>query len=618
MSDPSADHTLGQRVLREHVASVYDTYRISTLTHMTFVVVFGSIIYSQLKNPSLLFWLAGLLGADIYVYFTPRWTPLRPARESAYWARKISRMVTLVSMITAVVPWLIVPYDNLPMTSLLMAVIVGSCARAAQSLWPLKSALFGYTLPMSLGLITALAWQGDGLHLFLAAAGAAYLLLTLRAGIGQHKLLTESLMLRFENEALAARLGEQIAATERASEEKTRFLGTASHDLRQPLHAIALFGAALENELRDRPEGRNAQRLMRAVNALGASLDTMLDVSRLDAGVITAVPQPVQLDALFLPLNHTFSARAEHKQLQLRVRASGLWVHSDPQLLHRMLSNLMDNALKYTAHGGVTVMARERGDSVWVEVRDTGVGIAPEQSGRIFEEFYQINNPGRDRSRGLGIGLSIVQRLSRLLGHPVQMHSRPGRGTHFRVVLPAARAMAGGLVPAFPSDTGEVQASQPKAALALPGRVLLLDDELEIREAMTGLLRSHSIDAHAVADEAGAAAALQWARREGRPFDLLLCDYRLADGADGLDAGLRLSQGAGRGEGEGEGAAEIPLLLITGETSPARLQRVRESQVPVLFKPVVAAALFQAMAELAAPKPASPLQPSVLENIGSH
>lgn len=599
-NDPHADHALGQRVLREHVASVYDTYGASTLTHMAFVLIFGCIIYSQLGNPSLLFWLGGLLMADVYVFFTPRWTPSRPARESAYWARKISRMVTLVSMITAVVPWLIVPYDNLPMTSLLMAVIVGSCARAAQSLWPLKSALFGYTLPMSLGLITALAWQGDGLHLFLATAGAAYLLLTLRAGIGQHKLLTESLMLRFENEALAARLGEQIAATERASEEKTRFLGTASHDLRQPLHAIALFGAALENELRDRPEGRNAERLMRAVNALGASLDTMLDVSRLDAGVITPTPQPVQLDALFLPLNHTFSARAEQKQLQLRVRASGLWVHSDPQLLHRMLSNLMDNALKYTAQGGVTVMARERGDAVWVEVRDTGIGIAAEQSGRIFEEFYQINNPGRDRSRGLGIGLSIVQRLSRLLGHPVQMHSRPGRGTHFRVVLPAVKAQGGGLAPSFPPEAAEVRERQRGVAPVLPGRVLLLDDELEIREAMTGLLRSHAIDAHAVADEAAAAAALREAHSEGRPFDLLLCDYRLADGVDGLDAGLRLS----RGQGEGAGAP-IPLLLVTGETSPDRLQRVRESRVPVLFKPVVAAVLLQAMAELAVAKPVS-------------
>jgi signal transduction histidine kinase len=602
-NDPPADHALAQRVLREHVASVYDTYRTSTLTHMAFVVVFGAIIYSQLKNPNLLFWLAGLLMVDVYVFFTPRWNPSRPARESAYWARKISRMVTLVSMVTAVVPWLIVPYDNLPMTSLLMAVVVGSCSRAAQSLWPLKAALFGYTLPMSLGLLTALAWQGDGLHLFLAAAGAAYLLLTLRAGIGQHKLLTESLMLRFENEALAARLGEQIAATERASEEKTRFLGAASHDLRQPLHAIALFGAALENELRGRPESRNAERLMRAVNALGASLDTMLDVSRLDAGVITPVPQPVQLDALFLPLNHTFAARAEQKQLQLRVRASGLWVHSDPQLLHRMLSNLMDNALKYTARGGVTVTARERGDAVWIEVRDSGIGIAPEQSGRIFEEFYQINNPGRDRSRGLGIGLSIVQRLSLLLRHPVQMRSRLGRGTHFRVVVPAVsaaeRAVAG--VPAPAAMTGATTEKRSSPAPVLPSRVLLLDDELEIREAMTGLLRSHAIDAHAVADEAGAAAALRQAIGEGRPFDLLLCDYRLADGADGLDAGLRLSQGQG-------GSAGVPLLLITGETSPDRLQRVRESRVPVLFKPVVAASLLQAMAELVTAK--QPLRPA--------
>jgi signal transduction histidine kinase/CheY-like chemotaxis protein len=590
-SDPAADDALGQRVLRENIASVYGTYIASTLTHMGFVGVFGAIIYSQLRDPSLLFWAATLLAADIYVLTTPRWTPERPVHESAYWARKISRMVTLVSMVTAVVPWLIVPHDNLPMTSLLLAVIVGSCARAAQSLWPLKPALFGYTMPMSMGMITALAWQGDGLHLFLAAAGAAYLLLTLHAGVGQHKLLTESLMVRFENEALAVRLGEQIAATERASEEKTRFLGAASHDLRQPLHAIALFGAALENELRGRPEGRNAERLMRAVNALGSSLDTMLDISRLDAGVITPAPRPVQLDALFLPLNHTFSARAEHKELQLRVRASGLWVLSDPQLLHRMLSNLMDNALKYTARGGVTVTARDRGDAVWIEVRDSGIGIAPEQSGRIFEEFYQVDNPGRDRSRGLGIGLSIVQRLSRLLGHPVRMRSRLGRGTFFRVVVPAIGAPPRSAMTA--PSVADAPAAFRNPAPALPARVLLLDDELEIREAMTGLLRSHAVDAHAVESEEAAAAALRRAAAEGRPFDLLLCDYRLADGADGLDAGLRLSQR------RDDGAAPTPLLLITGETSPDRLQRVRESRVPVLFKPVAAESLLRAMADIA-------------------
>jgi signal transduction histidine kinase len=476
-----------------------------------------------------------------------------------------------------------------------VVVIMSSWTRAMQALWPLKPALFGYGLPMMLGLIVALAWQRDALHVFLAVFGAAHLGLTLRTGIEQNRILTDALILRFENEALAGRLGEQIAATERASAEKTRFLGTASHDLRQPLHAIALFGAAQRNELSDRPEGQNAERLMRAVDALGMSLDTMLDVSRLDAGVVTPVVRPVQLDALFLRMNFSFGPLAEQKALQLRVRASRLWVRSDPELLHRMLSNLVDNALKYTARGGVTVTARERGEAVWIEVRDTGMGIAPEQSGRIFEEFYQVGNPGRDRSRGLGIGLSIVQRLSRLLGHPVQLHSRLGRGTHFRVVVPrvapppgaAASALADAAsLPARGGVGGRVGAD---AAPALPRRVLLVDDEADIRAAMTGLLRFHAIDVRTVADEAGALDELARAEAERQPFDMLLCDYRLADGADGLDAGLRLQQRLNSG---------VPLLLVTGETAPSRLQRVRESGVPVLFKPVVAEKLLQTMSAL--------------------
>jgi len=574
-----ADTPLNQRVLREHVASVYFNYNATFLARVVFVLVLGAFMYLQLGDPMVLPFVVLHLTLYLCMYFTPRWNPSVPAADSAWWARRITRIVTLLGFADALAPWIFVPAGNLPVTAALMVVMMGNCARAVQSLRPLQAALFGHTLPMMGGLIVALAWQRDSIHLFLAAFASIYLFLMLRVGVQEHRLLADSLVLRFEKEALAVRLEEQIAATERASREKTRFLASASHDLRQPLHAIALFGAALENELRGRPEELNAQRLMRAVNALGASLDIMLDISRLDAGVVTPVRQAVQLDALFLPLNHTFSAQAEQKQLQLRVRASGLWVRSDPQLLHRMLSNLLDNALKYTARGGVTVTARERGEFVWIEVRDTGIGIAPEQSSRIFEEFYQVDNPGRDRSRGLGIGLSIVQRLSHLLGHPVQMHSRLGRGTHFRVVLPAVAP--------------QQQERRPRrAAPALPARVLLLDDESEIREAMTGLLRSHSIDALAVADEAAAAAALQQASSERRPFELLMCDYRLADGVDGLDVGLRLS-------GRQQGGPTIPLLLITGETSPDRLQRVRESGVPVLFKPVAADSLFRMMARAA-------------------
>ena len=568
-NDPSADIALAQRVLRENIASVYSTYIASTLTHMVFVIVFGAIIYSQLKDPSLLFWLAALLIADIYVLFTPRWTPGRPAHESAYWARKISRMVTLVSMVTAVVPWLIVPHNNLPMTSLLMTVIVGSCARAAQSLWPLKPALFGYTMPMSLGMITALAWQGDGLHLFLAAVGAAYLLLTLHAGTGQHKLLTESLMLRFENEALAVRLGEQIAATERASEEKTRFLGTASHDLRQPLHAIALFGAALRERVARPP--RRPQR--RAPDARGERAGRVAghharrlaprrgrDHARAAAGAARrAVPaaQPHLRGARRAERAAAARARQRPVGAQRPAAAAPHAVQPDGQRAEVHGARRRDRARRATA-------ATRCGS----RCATAASALRASSRAAIFEEFYQVNNPGRDRSRGLGIGLSIVQRLSRLLGHPVQMHSRPGRGTFFRVVVPAIGAPAG--TPMAAPCVADAPAAFRNPALALPGRVLLLDDELEIREAMTGLLRSHAVDAHAVDSEAAAAAALRRAAAEGRPFDLLLCDYRLADGADGLDAGLRLSSALH--------GTTTPLLLITGETSPDRLQRVRESR----------------------------------------
>ena len=591
MSPPrTADAPLSQQVLREHVASVYFNYNATFLARVVFVLVLGAFMYLQLGDPMVLPFVVLHLTLYLGMYFTPRWNPAVPTADSAWWARKITRIVTLLGFADALAPWIFVPAGNLPVTAALMVVMMGNCARAVQSLRPLKAALFGHTLPMMGGLIIALAWQRDSIHLFLAAFAAIYLFLMLRVGVQEHRLLADSLILRFEKEALAVRLEEQIAATERASQEKTRFLASASHDLRQPLHAIALFGAALENELRGRPEGVNAERLMRAVNALGTSLDTMLDVSKLDAGVVLPELQAVQLDGLFLPLNHMFSARAEQKELQLRVRASGLWVHSDPQLLHRLLSNLIDNALKYTARGGVTVTARARADAVWIEVRDTGIGIAPEQLGRIFEEFYQVGNLGRDRSQGLGIGLSIVQRLSRLLDHPMQVHSRPGRGTCFRVVLPAAGPRVGA-PPAGPILQGvEAHRRRDAAAQALPGRVLLVDDEAEIREAMGQLLRSWSIEVQAVADEAQAEEAMAQAQGRAQPFDLLICDYRLANGTDGLDTGLRLRQRFGSG---------MPLLLVTGETAPERLKRVRASGVAVLFKPVDAGKLFQTLAELA-------------------
>jgi signal transduction histidine kinase/ActR/RegA family two-component response regulator len=588
-TDPSAGpDDLSLRVLREHVASVYAAYNASVFVHFGLGAALGAAMYVHQPRLWILAWMAAHLSFGLVLFFMPRWHEGVPLADTTRWARRHSRTVTAVSMATATAPLLFISAGDLPVTSVVTVVIIGSCARAMQLLWPLKPALYGYTLPMMLSLIAALAWQGDALHFFLAVFSLGYLLFTLRVGDQQHKLLTDSLVLRFENEALAGQLGKQIAVAERASAEKTRFLATASHDLRQPLHAIALFGAALENELREHHGGRNAQRLMRAVNALGNSLDTMLDVSRLDAGVVMPAVGPVSLDALFRSLNHMFAAQAEQRQLQLRVRASGLWVRSDPQLLYRMLSNLVDNALKYTARGGVAVRARSRGDMVWIEVLDTGIGIAPEQHERVFEEYYQVQNPGRDRAQGLGIGLSIVQRLSRLLQHPVQVKSRLGGGSRFRIQLPAAAPLAADVEPAAPAFRST--AASPEAVIhAARARVLLIDDEAEIREAMTGLFHAHDLAVDAVASETEAVEVLGRPDVQERPFALLMCDYRLSNGDNGLDVGLRLQRRFG---------LQAPLMLVTGETSPERLQHVRASGVPVLFKPVNAAALLHALADV--------------------
>lgn len=579
-ADASGPITLDQRVLREHLASVYFIYNGTLIARLGFIGVLGTFLYWQLRTPAVIVFVAVHLVLYLFLSLQPRWTPTVPVADSPHWVRRVTVTVGLMGVADGFAPWLFVPAGNLPVTAVLMVVMLGNCARAVQSLRPIKPAMYAHTLPMVGGLIAALVVHGDGWHLFLATFVAINLILTLRVGAQEHRQLTAALLLRFENEALAARLREQVAATERASAEKTRFLATASHDLRQPLHAIALFGAALETSLHGRPEGHNAARLMHAVNALGGSLDTMLDVSRLDAGVVSVNPQPLQLDAVLLSLNHVFSPQAEKKQLQLRLRASGLWVQSDPQLLARMLSNLIDNAVKYTHRGGVTVTSRVRGTVVWIDVLDTGMGIAPEQVERIFEEFYQVGNHGRDRSHGLGIGLSIVQRLSRLLQHPVAVRSRPGRGSRFRVMLPLAHNLPG------------VRHRSPRAAQAaipadaLPRRVLLLDDEADIRDAMTALLATWSIDAIAVADEAAATAALAQASSSGRPIDMLICDYRLPDSDSGLDVGLRLHS---------RFTIARPLLLVTGETAPDPLQRARQAGVPVLFKPVDAGALRRAM-----------------------
>jgi signal transduction histidine kinase len=522
------------RVLREQVAAQYASLLISTIAGTTLACALSAILYWQLRDPLILPWLSLLfLNLLRYPHDAAYHRDPKAAERSAIWAARRNSALLIYSAIWGLAPWLFMPANNLPMTVLMMLIILGLSSGGVPAVAQRWSTVLSFVVPMVASLITALAWRADAIHLFLAGCTAVYLGATLHFARLQNRLLTDALLARFEKEALADELAQQVAIARRASKEKTRFFAAASHDLRQPLHAIALFGAVLQKELQGHPAHTNATRLMRAVHALGTSLDTMLDISRLDAGVIEPQMKAVALSPLLQSINQMFASRAEEKGLQLRVRASQLWVQTDPELLERLLANLVENAIKYTTQGGVLVVARQRDHTVWIDVRDTGIGIAPEQREQIFDEYYQGHNPGRDRSQGLGIGLSIVRRLSTLLDHPVLVQSRAGHGTRFRIVVPTAPARQNSAAPPhLLSKLDFVNTLPPLEDSDLPQRVLLIDDELDIGDALTALLGSYGVALQVVRDEAGAQAALKQAAAQGLHYDALLCDYRLGDGAD--------------------------------------------------------------------------------------
>ncbi|MDQ0084395.1 signal transduction histidine kinase/ActR/RegA family two-component response regulator [Variovorax boronicumulans] len=570
---------LAERVLREQVAAVHANAPAAYLADFLTAQSLGIGLFVATWRWQVLLWMALHLALTLRRAYRRYQRSPDAAAHPEYWARFNARNVLLRSCVWGLAPWLCVPPGrNLGLWVMVIVMMMGGCAGGALSLAVLKRNIPRFIVPSMASLTLALAWRGDSTHLFLATGCLLYMCVMIMFALQHHRLLTAALTMRFEKEALAEQLSHQIAATQRVSEEKTRFLAAASHDLRQPLHAIALFGAVIEKKLKGTEEWNHAVRLMDAVGTLGDSLDILLDISRLDAGEVAPQIRPVELNPLFLALNNVFVAQAADRDLQLRLRATPCWVLSDPQLLQRLLSNLVDNALKYTTRGGVVVAARARGPLVWIDVCDTGIGIADEHLGRIFDEFYQIGNPGRDRAQGLGIGLSIVQRLSRLLAHPLQVRSRLHHGSRFRLVLPAVTAS--GVVPL---------AACPGAASPLPQRVLLIDDEAAIRQAVTGLLQAHGVTIDAVASEAEAEAVLVQAAHGSTPVEVLLCDVRLADGADGLAAAQRLSARFGPG---------VQVLLITGETAPQRQRQMLDSGLQVLLKPVAADRLLQALASL--------------------
>ena len=369
------------------------------------------------------------------------------------------------------------------------------------------------------------------------------------------------------SEALVATAQAQRAA-ETANISKTRFLAAASHDLLQPLNAARLFTSALrQHPGLDAEASLLAERIDASFSAAEDLLDALLDTSRLDAGSYRPDVGGFALAELFDSLKAQFAVVAEQRGLRLRVVPTRLAVHSDPQLLRRIVQNFLSNALRYTQHGGVLLGARRVRGDVRIEVWDSGPGIALEQQARIFGEFQRLERPSPWGEKGLGLGLSICERIAGILGHRLDLDSQLGRGSCFAVTLPRAEAV--------PKRRHDVRRSGPDEQLPLS--VLCLDDDTAILDGMRALLGRWGVDCRTARDATQAEMEL----RRG-PVDLILADYHLADGVDGLHALQQL-----------RGAFDPlpPAALITADGSSDLKQRARALGYPVLHKPVRPAAL---------------------------
>jgi CheY-like chemotaxis protein len=373
--------------------------------------------------------------------------------------------------------------------------------------------------------------------------------------------------MRRQIDEATAELRARTAEAEHANASKSHFLAAASHDLRQPMHALGLFISELSQQALDARSRQIVDRITASADAMEQLLDSLLDISRLDAGVLVPAirsfdPAPIleRIRDEQLP-----AARARGIRLHLRLPATAQHTRSDPMLFERIVGNLVSNAVRHTRDGTVLIACRSHGGKLRVEVRDNGPGIPVESQQAIFQEFVQLGNPARARDKGLGLGLAIVRRLVDLLGHRLELRSAPGRGSVFSLELP------------FGSAEAETAAADDTRALgSLSGiHVAVVEDDPLVRDAMLGLLASWGCELIVAND---AEHLLEQLEDEADPLEVLISDLRLGGALDGIDLALHLRRR--------QPAQPLHAVLVSGDTTPEALARARAAGLPLLHKPL--------------------------------
>ena len=534
-------------------------------------------------------WVAVEVGTQVYRQFRMlrRYAAGIPATNfAAYWSRHHAIYQTTLGLVWGAAMFLFADAAD-PITVAATAcviIILTAGAVPGQSYNP--PALYGYLLTTYVPTVVRLLTFPGPDYKFMGAllavfAGALVLMCRLQA-----ESYAAGVRIRFENVELLDRLRAQTeaalaarAAAEAASLAKSQFLAAASHDLRQPLYALGLFSGTLQ--MLDLPdEARTIVGHVRTnIDALESLFSGLLDISRLEAGVVATKIEPVATDALFDRLDQYLRPLADEAGLTLRYRSDGSAILTDPPLIEQILLNLGANALRNTARGGVLIAARLRGDAVRLEVWDTGVGIAAADHARIFDDFIQVGNPERNRRKGMGLGLAIARRSAHLLGTRIEVASRLGRGSVFHLTQPLA-----------PASMAVASAAEATPDPIAGTRVLVVDDDPEVREGIAVLLRRWDVTVDVVGDSTSALALFA----DDPGYAVVMTDYRLPGALNGIDLVTAMTAAAGR---------PLKACVVTGDLDPQIIAAAAARGIPLLHKPIQPARLRALIAHLTSSPP---------------
>ncbi len=547
------------------------TSAIAEIATFIFTFICGTLFF---QVHELILWLLPAIGSSLFVYYF-----VRDASKNGANSSQIRLKRSIVGAFTVGLAWGLFPLfffmpDDGFYTVLIICIFTGFVSGGVSSTFAYSPSFYMFALGAYIPFFIRLLITGEIIHQALAALITVYIFTLCMLSRNTSALFKQTANANFEKASLVEELAYEKNVALDAVESKTKFLASASHDLRQPVNAIGLFANSLKSKHSNDKKLAILNKIDQSVNALNSMLHGFLEISRLDAGIVKNDPMHVRLSSNVNQILDDFAEEIKKNNVKVKLPAN-LTIYIDPQIFKRVVTNIIDNAIKYTPKGGIFIGAKAQNNKVRLVIIDSGVGISADKIDNIFNEFEQLNNPERDRKKGIGLGLSIARRLCVIGGINLEVSSKLGKGT--RVVLEFKQGVYSSAI-----ELPTIAPSYDLSKLV----ILVIEDEKDILEAMGLLIGDWG--SQCILSESPQEALVKLQKIDQCP-DLILSDYRLRNSESGLDAIEYIRD---------EYNSRIPAIVITGDTSPKSFSALEETNQSVLHKPIKADVLKQSILEI--------------------